>query len=147
LRHNFAAGTAASLSFNTAKIYLFANRLSLVRLPAYHWQRTKWPMPASERDAQVIDALNRIAIITLFQNFCLRNGRRGPQLTYFNRRRDGELHFERCGPRGVGTEGHFVSQRQASRETNPAIEVDVFGIIVDILGSLVHKKRLTGELS
>ncbi|NTX19420.1 DUF4238 domain-containing protein [Burkholderia cepacia] len=69
------------------------------------------------------------------------------KLTYFNWRRGGELHVGRCGPRGVGAEEHLYSQRQASGEMDPEIEVDVFGKIVDTPGSLVHKKLLAGELN
>lgn len=69
------------------------------------------------------------------------------KLTYFNWRADGVLHGGRCGSRGVGAEEHLYSQRLASGEMDPVIEVDVFGAIVDTPGSLVHKKLLADQLN
>ncbi len=69
------------------------------------------------------------------------------KLTYFNWRPDGVLHVGRCGPRGVGAEEHLYSQRRASGEMDPEIEVDVFGKIVDTPGSLVLEKLLTDQLN
>ncbi|SDA53974.1 Protein of unknown function [Janthinobacterium sp. 344] len=69
------------------------------------------------------------------------------KLTYFNWRPDGVLHNDRCGTRGTGAKEHLYSLRQPSGDMNTEIEVDVFGKVVDVPGSNVHRRLLDGKLN
>ncbi|NLA20829.1 DUF4238 domain-containing protein [Burkholderia cepacia] len=68
------------------------------------------------------------------------------KLTYFNWRRDGELHVGRWASRRRRRRAPVFTAASIG-EMDPEIEVDVFGKIVDTPGSLVHKKLLAGELN